>query len=360
MGKRSVKLVSFSAFSRALAVSLAVVASTRADTATCQINSQGQSLSVAQQSALDGYFNWMSQRVGEELPGPAADAGRDRSSDARAAALNGAGLAMQAELQVYITANGLEGKGLELGSRVRIRVLKFPEFAARLRSGGGGATASEDFYNPQPLNVSQAWAPWATQWQHGSAILELYLEDSAGVLHLFKRMPVREISGVPGPKTTEGDLQVPEGVFTLGSPRSNSQFFMEMPVGYNPRGLPGMGGSIEMHGSGVSVGCIDLGNAQVSQVAALVYAARQKGRASTLLIEPFDLADGVPADRLLSRMSVQTQQLWASRLARNPDYSDAADLASFWSRLKAQETQFLSAVDSRSTPVDSLIRINCP
>ncbi len=263
-----------------------------------------------------------------------------------ASALALANPAMTAEIQIFSAANHLSAAGLHLGSKVALRVVKFPEVPAYLEGPVNSA-----FFNPVPLTDSPAWAPWAAMWREHSAVMELYLEDAAGKRYLFHTFTVQQINGVPGPKTAEGDLQVPEGFYAIGPVNMNSQFLIDMPVLYNASNTPGMGDGIEIHGTGVSVGCLAMGNIGIAQIASLA--------PSSALIEPFQISGGKTLSTFLSQMTPQTEEAWGKRMSANPDFASYPDLSAFWNELREQDAQFMSKVVSGTQSTNNLINIDC-
>ncbi len=263
-----------------------------------------------------------------------------------AAALALADPAMNAEIQIFSVANGLSAAGLHLGSKVSLRVVKFPEVPTYL-----AGPVNSDFFNPVPLIDSPIWAPWAAMWREHSAVMELYLEDAAGKRYLFHTFTVQQINGVPGPKTAEGDLQVPEGLYAIGPVNMSSQFLIDMPVLYNASNTPGMGDGIEIHGTGVSVGCLAMGNLGIAQIAALA--------PSSALIEPFQISDGKALNLFLNQTTPQTEEAWGKRMSANPDFSAYNNLSTFWHELREQDAQFMSKVVSGTQSTNNLLDIDC-
>ncbi|MDR3605971.1 MAG: hypothetical protein P4M08_01165 [Oligoflexia bacterium] len=307
----------------------------------CSVTSDRVVLTSAEQETIAAFYQFMAT-VGEAVPGPGASPDPAISAQALALAQN----AMASEIEIFARANGLNASLNYPGSGAILRTLKFPETADDLSSG----ETNPNFFNPLPLNISQAWAPWASAWQMHSARMEIYLKDGQGMLYPFKAMKIREISGVPGPKTVQGDLQVPEGIYSIGTPRDKTRFFMALPVLYNPGNFAGMGGQIEIHGSGISVGCLDMGNLQIAQIVALA--------PSKILVEPFTLVSDTQ-DLLFSRMAADTSRNWSALLAGNPDFARYPALSAFWDELRKVEERFLAQIEPGISPIDDLIQIDC-
>ncbi|MCF8111359.1 MAG: L,D-transpeptidase family protein [Desulfobacteraceae bacterium] len=103
-------------------------------------------------------------------------------------------------------------------------------------------------------------------------------------------------SGRPGPKLREGDMQVPEGRYSVTSLNPNSNFHLSMKLDYPNRfdrkmaqqdGRQDPGNNIFIHGSDVSVGCLAMGNDSIEKLFVLVY---DTGAEDTdVIIAPYDL-----------------------------------------------------------------------
>jgi murein L,D-transpeptidase YafK len=96
-------------------------------------------------------------------------------------------------------------------------------------------------------------------------VLELWVrpKDNKQFIHL-KNYAICAASGTLGPKRQRGDLQVPEGYYRLSWFNSQSDFLLSLKVNYpNPSDRlraknKDPGGSIFIHGSCVTIGCIPL------------------------------------------------------------------------------------------------------
>lgn len=133
-------------------------------------------------------------------------------------------------------------------------------------------------------------------------VFELYGRNSDQEPWRFvKQYPIYAASGGPGPKLTEGDHQVPEGVYTIVALNPNSRFDLSMQLNY-PNAFDreealddhrtDLGGNIFIHGDALSVGCIALGNDAISQIFPLVYTVGE--HQITVVIAPDDLRKKAP------------------------------------------------------------------
>ena len=103
------------------------------------------------------------------------------------------------------------------------------------------------------------------------AELEIWKMKSDGHYALLKTYPMCRWSGQLGPKTREGDMQVPEGFYTIapGQMNPNSHYYLSFNVGYPnayDRALGRTGGSVMVHGVCSSAGCFSMTDAQIAEI----------------------------------------------------------------------------------------------
>lgn len=113
--------------------------------------------------------------------------------------------------------------------------------------------------------------------------LEVWKLTGSGQYALLKTYPVCRWSGQLGPKTREGDRQVPEGFYTVtpGLMNPNSAMWLSFNVGYPnalERSLGFSGGDIMVHGTCSSRGCYAMTNEQIEEIYAVVREAFQGGQ----------------------------------------------------------------------------------
>lgn len=125
--------------------------------------------------------------------------------------------------------------------------------------------------------------------------LSVYAPDAGGAMRLVRTMPVLAASGGPGPKTKQGDNQVPEGVYGIESLNPRSLYHVALRVNYpnaddraraKAEGRTTLGGDIMIHGKAASIGCLAMGDPGAEDLFAL--AARAGCKAVALLIAPTD------------------------------------------------------------------------
>lgn len=112
---------------------------------------------------------------------------------------------------------------------------------------------------------------------------EIWKKASDGKYALLKTYPMCRWSGQLGPKTREGDRQVPEGFYSLtpGQLNPNSSYYVSMNVGY-PNALDKAygrsGGLIMVHGACSSAGCMSMTDEQIAEIYALTREAFTGGQ----------------------------------------------------------------------------------
>jgi murein L,D-transpeptidase YafK len=115
------------------------------------------------------------------------------------------------------------------------------------------------------------------------AELEIWKMRPDGRYIHFKTFPMCRWSGQLGPKTAEGDRQVPEGFYriTPGQMNPTSQYYLSFNVGYPnayDRAWGHAGGSIFVHGACSSAGCFSMTDAQIDQIYAITREAFNGGQ----------------------------------------------------------------------------------
>lgn len=126
--------------------------------------------------------------------------------------------------------------------------------------------------------------------------LELYLDNGERYV-LYRRFPICEISGTLGPKQFEGDLQAPEGVYSITAERLHprSDFHLAFNLGY-PNSLDNAlgrtGSNIMIHGGCASNGCFAMTDYYMEQLWVLAEAALRAGQPTIgVEIYPFRMTD---------------------------------------------------------------------
>lgn len=129
-----------------------------------------------------------------------------------------------------------------------------------------------------------------------SKVLELWESDGDGAKYkLFKSYPICYFSGKLGPKTKQGDLQAPEGIYTIkrSSLNPNSRFHLSMNVGYPNKydiQKKRTGNFIMIHGGCVSVGCFAMTDELIEEIYNKVEETLKYQKRIPLHIFPFHLS----------------------------------------------------------------------
>jgi murein L,D-transpeptidase YafK len=106
------------------------------------------------------------------------------------------------------------------------------------------------------------------------AELEIWKMKSNGEYALLKTYPMCRWSGQLGPKKREGDMQVPEGFYSIapGQMNPNSHYYLAFNVGYPnayDRAYGRTGGNVMVHGVCSSAGCFSMTDEQVADIYAI-------------------------------------------------------------------------------------------
>jgi murein L,D-transpeptidase YafK len=106
------------------------------------------------------------------------------------------------------------------------------------------------------------------------AELEVWKQDTTGLFQLLKTYPICRWSGDLGPKLQEGDLQAPEGFYSVtpNLMNPNSSFYLAINTGYPnrfDRANNRDGSFLMIHGDCASVGCFAMTDEQISEIYSL-------------------------------------------------------------------------------------------
>ncbi len=115
------------------------------------------------------------------------------------------------------------------------------------------------------------------------AEFEIWKMKSDGQYALLKTYPMCRWSGQLGPKKREGDMQVPEGFYTIapGQMNPNSHYYLSFNVGYPnayDRAYGRSGGNVMVHGVCSSAGCFSMTDEQINDIYAIARDAFRGGQ----------------------------------------------------------------------------------
>ncbi len=111
-------------------------------------------------------------------------------------------------------------------------------------------------------------------------------EASDGPYQLLHRYDFCTTSGTLGPKRREGDLQIPEGIYSINHFNPQSNFHLSLGINYpnaSDRILSDKvspGGNIYLHGNCVTIGCIPLTDDKIKELYVLAVEAQSGGQQS--------------------------------------------------------------------------------
>jgi murein L,D-transpeptidase YafK len=126
--------------------------------------------------------------------------------------------------------------------------------------------------------------------------LELWLKGKDNSWKLFRNYPIAVFSGTLGPKTKEGDLQAPEGFYSVTKQQLNpaSSYHLSFNIGYpNAYDLHHQrtGSLIMVHGDTVSIGCFAMTDPLIEEIYLIVEAALKTNTTVPVHIFPFRMTD---------------------------------------------------------------------
>ena len=128
--------------------------------------------------------------------------------------------------------------------------------------------------------------------------LELWMQPQDGERFvLLRTYPIAAASGNLGPKTAEGDRQVPEGFYHFGRSlmKPDSRYHLAFNIGYPnayDRHHQRTGSFIMVHGNQVSIGCLAMTDSKIEEIYTLVDAALKNGQPFIRIhLFPFRMTD---------------------------------------------------------------------
>ena len=126
-------------------------------------------------------------------------------------------------------------------------------------------------------------APTLIRAYKKEAELEVWKMKPDGRYAKLKTYPMCRWSGQLGPKTQEGDRQVPEGFYAIapGQLNPNSSYYLSFNVGYPnayDRAHGATGGTIMVHGACSSAGCFSMTDRQIAEIYAIVRTSLSNGQ----------------------------------------------------------------------------------
>jgi len=170
-------------------------------------------------------------------------------------------------------------------------------------------------------------------------ILEVWAKEARKDTYtLLKTYAFCASSGVLGPKLREGDLQIPEGLYTINHFNPESKFHLSLGLNY-PNASDRFradarkpGGEIYIHGNCVTVGCIPLTDDLIKELYVLAIEARHDGQSA------------IPVHIFPARMDADGMRFLQTQT------TDKA-LSAFWQNLQTIFTPFEKTHKLRETRI---------
>ena len=148
-------------------------------------------------------------------------------------------------------------------------------------------------------------APTLLRAYKKEAELEIWKQKADGSYVHIKTYPMCRWSGQLGPKSREGDRQVPEGFYAItpGQMNPNSNYYLSFNIGYPnayDRAHGASGGLIMVHGACSSAGCFSMTDEQIADIYAIARESFAGGqRAIQMQSMPFKMtAENLAKHRL--------------------------------------------------------------
>ena len=157
------------------------------------------------------------------------------------------------------------------------------------------------------------------------AELEIWKQKPDGEYVFLKKYPMCRWSGQLGPKTREGDRQVPEGFYAItpAQMNPNSSYYLSFNVGYPnayDRAFGRDGGSIMVHGACSSAGCFSMTDEQIAEIYAI---ARESFAGGQRAIQMQSLPFRMNAENLAKHRADPNMAFWRN-LKEGADYFEVA------------------------------------
>lgn len=151
----------------------------------------------------------------------------------------------------------------------------------------------KEAYEAKEKNIKQFFGDAGVPYQSFSLlirafkkeqVLEAWVKTADQNYVLLKTYAFCTTSGTLGPKRKEGDLQIPEGIYSLNHFNPQSNFHLSLGVSYpnasdkilSDKDHPGS--AIYIHGNCVTIGCIPITDDKIKELYILAVEARNNGQ----------------------------------------------------------------------------------
>ncbi|ACS52079.1 L,D-transpeptidase family protein [Bartonella grahamii] len=170
----------------------------------------------------------------------------------------------------------------------------------------------QEIQNRMALYDIDPYAPIVMRFFKEENLAEVWKQSRSGPFILVARYGICKWSGKLGPKYKEGDLQTPEGFYTISANQMNpySKYYLSFNIGFpnlydqeNGR----TGSNLMVHGSCFSAGCYSMSDKNMAQIYAFARDAFKGGqREFQLQAFPFRMTE----DNMLRHSNDPHYQFW--------------------------------------------------
>ncbi|WP_375628075.1 L,D-transpeptidase family protein [Bartonella sp. TT67HLJMS] len=170
----------------------------------------------------------------------------------------------------------------------------------------------QEIQNRMALYDIDPYAPIVMRFFKEENLAEVWKQSRSGPFILVARYGICKWSGQLGPKYKEGDLQTPEGFYTISANQMNpySKYYLSFNIGFpnlydqeNGR----TGSNLMVHGSCFSAGCYSMSDKNMAQIYAFARDAFKGGqREFQLQAFPFRMTE----DNMLRHSNDPHYQFW--------------------------------------------------
>ena len=166
-------------------------------------------------------------------------------------------------------------------------VVSFIDFQKSLQRPSEAMSKNETALKKQFEEKKLAWPAkyvYLRSFKYDSQLEVWVKNDRKESYKLFKTYKVCALAGTLGPKRMEGDYQVPEGFYYINEFNPKSTYHLSLGINYpniSDRILSDInspGGSIYIHGSCVTVGCIPLTDNYIDELYIISAHAKDQGQ----------------------------------------------------------------------------------
>jgi murein L,D-transpeptidase YafK len=161
-------------------------------------------------------------------------------------------------------------------------------------------------------------------------VLEIYAgKKNSAKLELLKTYEICASSGELGPKRMQGDGQVPEGFYHINNFNPASNYHLSLGISYPnasdkiKTSAKDPGGSIYIHGSCVTIGCLPMTDDKIKEIYILAALAKNNGQ------------NQIPVYIFPFRMDEKNFAEYSMK------YASDIDLLKFWSNIKEGYDKFM-------------------